>query len=127
MIRVRLVLVSAASAACMSSAMAQPAASPAQTIQVYSYGFAPKPIQLTAGRAVTLNFVNQSGSGHDFTSRELFAKSRIVAGAAPNGEIDLGPRQSRSVTLIPQLGVYEAHCSHFMHAPMGMRTRVVVR
>ena len=127
MIRVRVFIVSAASAACMSSAMAQPAASPVQTIQVYSYGYAPRPIELAAGRAVTLNFVNQSGSGHDFTSRALFAKSRIVAGAAPNGEIELGPRQSKSVTLIPQAGVYEAHCSHFMHAPMGMRTRIVVR
>ena len=121
------VCVSLASAACMSSATAQPAASPVQTIQLYSYGYAPRPIQLAAGRAVTLNFVNQSGSGHDFTARALFARSRILAGAAPNGEVEVAPRQSRSVTLIPQAGIYEAHCSHFMHGPMGMRTRIVVR
>lgn len=127
MIRLRIIALCAATAAGISSATAQPAAAPVQTIQVYSFGFAPRPIQLAAGRAVTLNFVNQSGSGHDFTARALFARSKIVAGTAPNGEIELGPHQSRSVTLIPQPGDYEAHCSHFMHAPMGMTTRVFVR
>jgi plastocyanin len=127
MIRLPVIALCAVSAASISSAGAQPVAAPVQTIQVYSFGFAPRPIQLAAGRPVTLNFVNQSGSGHDFTARALFARSQIVAGAAPNGEIDLRPHQSKSVTLIPQAGNYEAHCSHFMHAPMGMTTRVFVR
>ena len=127
MIRLRVIILCAATTAGLSSATAQPVAAPVQTIQVYSFGFAPRPIQLAAGRAVTLNFVNQSGSGHDFTARALFARSQILAGAAPSGEIELRPHQSTSVTLIPQPGDYEAHCSHFMHAPMGMTTRVLVR
>lgn len=127
MLRPRFILLSVATAGCVSSAAAQPAASPVQAIQVYSFGYAPQPIQLAAGRAVTLSFVNQSGSGHDFTAREFFAGARIISGAAPNGEVELKPRETKAVTLIPQAGTYQAHCSHFMHSTMGMHTQIVVR
>jgi len=56
-----------------------------------------------------------------------YAGARIVSGAAPNGEVELKPRETKTVTLIPQAGTYQAHCSHFMHATMGMHTQVVVR
>ena len=65
---------------------AQPAT---QVINVWSFGFAPRPIQLAAGRPVTLVFVNSSGSSHDFTAPAFFANSVISAGAAPAGEIEL--------------------------------------
>ena len=45
----------------------------AQTIQLASFSFAPKPIHLKAGKPVTLNFVNVSGSSHDFTAKQFFA------------------------------------------------------
>src|SRR5262245_45140461 len=78
-------------AAALSLALATPApAQPAaQTILVASFSFGPKPIHLAAGQPVTLNFVNRSGSSHDFTAKEFFASSRIIAGAAPGGEIEL--------------------------------------
>ena len=104
-------------------ANAQPAA---QTITVSSFSFAPRPIHLAAGRAVTLTFVNSSGSGHDFTAKPFFAASRITAGAAPGGEIELGGHQTKSITLIPARGTYTAHCSHFMHTQMGMTNEIVV-
>lgn len=103
---------------------AQPAAQ--QTVQVWSFGFAPHPIRLAAGRAVTLRFVNQSGSNHDFTAREFFANSRITAGAAPEGEIELKPNETKTVTLVPRAGTYKAHCSHFMHDVMGMTDQIIV-
>lgn len=118
-----------AALAALSALSAAPAAAqaPAQTIQVWSFGFAPKPIALAAGQPVTLTFVNRSGGGHDFTAPQFFAASQIIAGAAPEGEIELGPHQSKSITLIPRAGVYSAHCSHFLHAAMGMRDQIVVR
>src|ERR687890_795025 len=73
-----------------------------QTISMWSYDFLPKPIHLAAGRPVTLTFVNRSGNGHDFTAKAFFANARITAGAAPGGEIELGPHQTRSVTLVPR-------------------------
>lgn len=98
-----------------------------RTIQVWSYGFSPSQLRLSAGQAVTLTFVNQSGSDHDFVAKTFFGRSRITAGAAPEGEIDLPAHSSRSITLVPQVGTYKAHCSHFLHAQMGMTDEIVVQ
>ena len=111
--------------------LAAPAAGqrpPAQIlVQVWSFGFSPRPILLRAGQPVTLTFINGSGNGHDFTAREFFASSQILAGAAPDGEVELGGHQTRSITLVPRPGVYRAHCSHFLHAQMGMTDSIVVQ
>ena len=119
----RLAAGAALTLAAVSPAPAQPAA---QVIQVWSYGFAPHPLYLTAGQPVTLTFVNRSGSGHDFTAKGFFDHSRIVAGAAPDGEIELRPHETRTITLVPTAGVYQAHCSHFFHKQMGMSDTIVV-
>lgn len=96
------------------------------TIEVFSFGFAPHPIRLAAGRPVTLTFANQSGSGHDFTAPSFFQRARITAGAAPDGEIELKPHETRSITLVPSAGAYRAHCSHFLHKQMGMSDEIIV-
>ena len=127
MFRLRVILLSAITAMAVSSAAAQPTAAPVQTIQVFNFGYAPKPIQLAADRAVTLSFVNQANGGHDFTAREFFAAAKIVSGAAPNGEVELKGHETKTVTLVPRAGTYNAHCSHFMHSTMGMHTQIVVR
>ena len=119
----RLAAVAALSLTFGAAAAAPPASF---LVQVWSFGFAPHPIHLAAGKPVTLTFVNQSGSSHDFTSPRFFASSTFTAGAAPNGEIDLAPHTSRSVTLIPRAGVYHAHCSHFFHKQLGMSDDIVV-
>jgi plastocyanin len=118
-----------AAAAALPLIFTAPAAAQAasQTINVWSYGFAPKPIHLRAGQPVTLTFVNSSGSDHDFVARTFFGRSTITAGAAPEGEIDLPKHSTRSITLVPQVGTYKAHCSHFLHAPMGMTDEIVVQ
>jgi plastocyanin len=119
--------VAAAAALSLAFAVPLPAQQPAaQTVLVWSFGFSPAPIHLAAGQPVTLTFVNRSGSGHDFTAREFFAASNITSGAAANGEVELKPHETKSITLVPRAGTYNAHCSHFMHAPMGMRTTIVV-
>src|SRR3954451_17141024 len=80
------------------------ASTPGQTIMVWSFGFAPNPIRLAAGQPITLSFQNRSGSSHAVTAREFFASSRITAGAAPEGEIELKPHETKSITLIPRAG-----------------------
>ena len=92
-----------------------------------SYAYAPTPIQLMAGRMVTLTFANGSGKGHDFTARDFFASSRILTGSVPTGRINLRPGETRTITLIPRAGVYAVHCGHFLHKQMGMRSQIVVR
>jgi plastocyanin len=119
----RLAAIAAIPLAIPGAAIAQPAS---LVVQVWSFGFAPHPIHLAAGRPVTLTFVNRSGAGHDFTARTFFGTSTITRGAAPDGEIELGPHETRSITLVPRPGVYHAHCSHFFHKQMGMSDEIIV-
>ena len=126
MIGVRLLALVALSATSLTSVAAQSSTPAAVQIRVWSFGFAPSPIALKAGQPVTLQFVNQSGSSHDFSAHRFFETSKIVAGAAPEGEIELRGHETKTVTLIPRAGTYPAHCSHFMHAPLGMRDEIVV-
>lgn len=123
MLKFRLSAVAALSLVFAAPVAAQPVA---QTIQVYSFGFGPQPIRLAAGKPVTLTFVNQSGSSHDFTAKEFFAASKITSGSASEGEVELKPHETKTVTLIPRAGTYSAHCSHFLHATMGMHVQVIV-
>jgi plastocyanin len=118
-----------AAAAVLPLFLAAPAASqqPAQfVIQVWSYGFAPHPIHLAAGKPVTLTFVNRSGSGHDFTAPGFFQHAKITGGAMEGDEVELKPHETRSVTLVPARGTYQAHCSHFFHKQMGMSDEIIV-
>ena len=123
MILSRLAAAAALSLAFAGSAPAQPAG---QTILVWSFGFSPHPIHLAAGRPVTLTFVNRSGSSHNFVAPTFFAYSRVLHGDVMHGMVDLRGGDTRSVTLIPRAGVYKAHCSHFLHAAMGMTDQIVV-
>jgi len=117
-----------AAVAAASLAIAAPTKgqAPGQTIIVWSFGFFPHPIALAAGRPVTLTFQNRSGSSHDFTAKTFFATSRILRGDAADGEVELKPYETKSVTLIPQAGRYSAHCSHFFHKQLGMNDQIYV-
>ena len=112
----------------MSLMLAAPAAAqPAQVvIRVWSFGFAPNPIRLAAGRPVTMTFVNQSGSSHDFSAPGFFQHARITAGAAPEDEIELQGHETKRITLVPTRGTYQAHCSHFLHKQLGMSDAIIV-
>ena len=92
-----------------------------------NFSYSPQRIHLRAGQPVVLHLVNSASGGHDFTAKEFFASSRILAGSAPGGEIELGGGETRSITLVPAAGVYKAHCSHFLHATMGMTDQIIVR
>ena len=109
-----------------SAATAQPA-TPVQTVQLYSYGYIPDPIVLTAGKPVTLNFVNRAGKGHDFTAPRFFRSSKIIAGNVGKGEVELRAGQSASITLVPTAGRYKVHCGKPFHKVMGMRGDIIVR
>lgn len=117
-----------AAASALSLLFAAPAtAQPAQVvIQLWSFGFSPQPIRLAAGRPVTLTFVNRSGSSHDFTAPGFFQHATIVSGGVEGDEVELRPHESKSVTLVPARGAYQAHCSHFLHKQMGMSDAIIV-
>ena len=118
-------LLAAAALLAAGPAATQPAP-PAQTVTLYSYGYAPQVLHLAAGRPVTLQFVNRSGNGHDFTARQFFHSSRILAGRADGGEIELRGGQSASITLVPAAGRYPVHCGHTLHKMFGMSGTIIV-
>src|SRR5690349_8512178 len=122
----RLALAILLSVAAFAPTIAQPGGPAAQTIDVANFSFSPKPIHLAAGKPVTLTFANHSGGGHDFTAPEFFAASSISAGGAPGGKIQLEGHETKSITLIPRAGIYQAHCSHFLDASMGMTDEIIV-
>ena len=114
-------------AAILTLAVPASAQAPVQVIELSSFAYAPRTITLAAGKPVTLSFVNRSRDGHDFTAKNFFARSRIVSGSAPGGEIELKGGQSRSITLVPAAGRYPAHCGHFLHKQFGMTGTILVR
>jgi uncharacterized cupredoxin-like copper-binding protein len=120
-------LAAAAALSLIGSAAATQTATLVQTVQLYSYGYGPDPIVLSAGKPVTLNFVNQAGKGHDFTAPSFFSSSKIVAGNVSGGEIDLRAGQSASVTLVPSAGRYKVHCGKPFHKMLGMSGDIIVR
>src|SRR5688572_20877846 len=101
-------------------------AQPVQTVTLFNHGYAPQVLHLAAGRPVTLNFVNPSGKGHDFTARQFFRSARILSGRVTDGEIDLRGKQSAQVTLIPARGRYPVHCGYPFHKMLGMRGTIIV-
>ena len=97
-------------------------------IRLYSYGFVPTPLSLHAGVPVTLVFTNGAGKGHEFKAPGFFHAARIVSGqVSEDGAIELAPHQRISITLVPARGTYEAHCGHFMHTQMGMKSTIYVQ
>jgi plastocyanin len=117
-----------AAIAALSFAFSVPTAAetPGQVIAVWSFGFAPTPIRLAAGREVTLTFQNRSGSSHDFTAHGFFDHAKIISGDAREGEVELKPHETKTVTLVPGAGTFHAHCSHFMHEMLGMSAQIIV-
>ena len=112
-----------AAAAALSLVFSVPIAAspPGQTIAVWSFGFAPNPIRLSAGRPITLTFQNRSGSSHDFTAKQFFAYSRITAGGAPEGEIELKLPSERSFA-----EEYEVAYTTVRHAMAVLRERGII-
>ena len=110
-----------------AAASPSPQAAAVVPVQLYSFGYAPNPIVLRAGVPVTLVFTNRAGIGHEFKAVEFFRSSKILSGNASEGEIDLRPGQSASVTLVPASGAYHVHCGHFFHSQLGMTSTIYVR
>lgn len=121
-------LAASTAALALSLLVGAPAAAqaPQVVVQIWSFGFAPNPIHLASGKAVMLTFINRSGSSHDFKAPGFFQHSEIVAGAPNRDEVELGPHETRTITLVPHAGTYHAHCSHFLHEQMGMSDQIIV-
>lgn len=99
-------------------------------IKLFNYRFMPDTLTLRQGQAYRLHLVN-AGGDHSFSAPEFFAAAQIApedAGAIAKGEVELADGETRDIRVIPQrAGAYDFRCTHFLHAPMGMRGRITVQ
>lgn len=119
------ILITAALALLPSMAVSKPPRASA-TIILESHRYTPAPIYLAGGVPTRLIFVNRAGKMHDFTAREFFRTSRILAGRVDRGEVSVPPGRTAVVDLVPTRGTYKVHCSEFGHRLLGMSTMVIV-
>jgi len=120
-----------AAAAMAAPAVAQPGWEQATPVEVVlsNFAFTPAELKLTAGQPYRLHLVNRGSAGHSFSAPAFFAASHLDpedAAALRQGRVELRGGETRDIRLIPALGAYPVQCSHFMHAAMGMKGRIVV-
>ena len=107
-----------------SSASTAPVPPPVVPITLEGYYGMPRTIRLTAGRPVTLEFVNRSWNRHNFAARSFFSSSQILGGNVHKGNITLEPHEVERVSLIPARGDYRTFC--VLHRHLGMQGKIVV-
>jgi uncharacterized cupredoxin-like copper-binding protein len=98
-------------------------------VKLSSYKFTPSTVRLKAGRAYALELVNEASKHHTFAAPEFFAAAKVAPGDAAKiaeGEVELDPRQSVTIHLIPSAGQYKLACTMFGHALLGMKGTINV-
>jgi plastocyanin len=113
----------------MGGAMAQ-TATPV-TITLTDYAFTPGTLELKAGSAYQLHFVNSGSKDHNFSAPEFFAAAQIAPddqAKAAKGLVGLGAGQTVDITVTPgSAGTFAVECTHFMHKMMGMHGNIIVQ
>lgn len=98
-------------------------------VRLTSFAFAPRTIQLPAGRPVRLRLVNTSGTTHDFSARDFFARSRVQSAdraRIASGTIVVPAHSSTEVMVVPSAGSYRLKCGRSLHKMLGMAGTIVV-
>jgi plastocyanin len=118
-------------AAVSGAAWAQPGQPTVITVQLSEYKFAPMEIDLDHGQSYVLRVVNTGGKAHDLSAKAFFQSVSVAPASASevqNGEVELAMGESADVAFTAGApGTYEMHCTHPLHAMLGMKGRIVVR
>lgn len=99
-------------------------------VTLSSFEFMPATIQMSRGQPYLLHLSNHSNGGHNFSAPEFFANAMFREGDEPNdkGAFELAGGEVRDIYIVPRsAGRFDLVCSHFMHAPFGMKGEIVVR
>ena len=101
------------------------------TITLTDYAFTPGTLELKAGSAYQLHFVNSGSKDHNFSAPEFFAAAQIAPddqAKAAKGQVGLGAGQTVDITVTPgSAGTFAVECTHFMHKMMGMHGNIIVQ
>ena len=113
----------------MSGAVAE-TATPV-TITLTDYAFAPGTLDLKAGTAYQLHFVNSGSKDHNFSAPEFFAAVQVAPddqAKIAKGIVELANGKTVDITVTPgSAGTFAVECTHFMHKMMGMHGNIVVQ
>lgn len=99
-------------------------------ISLSDYAFAPAALNLKAGTAYHLHFINAGSKDHDFTAREFFAASQVAPedqAKIKRGTVEIEKGKEVDLTVTPGAGNYKVTCTHFMHSSMGMHGTITVQ
>lgn len=125
--------------ACATTHSVDPTIAPAATdfanaqrveVRLDNFRFEPKTISLAAGKPVVLVLNNTSDGGHNFSAPYFFDAVQIAqsdAAVIADGFVEVGPKQSVELRLIPSAGGYDVDCTHLGHSVLGMSGSIVVR
>ena len=101
------------------------------TVTLTDYAFTPGTLDLKAGTAYQLHFVNSGSKDHNFSAPEFFTAAQIAPddqAKVTKGQVGLGAGQTLDITVTPGgAGTFAAECTHFMHKMMGMHGNIVVQ
>jgi uncharacterized cupredoxin-like copper-binding protein len=114
-----------------SAASAQPAPSPTViAVQLSEFSFSPTTIELTHGQTYVLRLTNSGKHGHDLKAKAFFEAVSLAPDSAAkvkDGAVEVAPGETADVALTPTAaGSYEMHCTHPLHATMGMKGQITV-
>jgi uncharacterized cupredoxin-like copper-binding protein len=104
------------------------AESEAIAITLDNFSFAPKDLELEAGKSYAFEFTNV-GYPHDFTAAEFFAAAEVApedADKIVDGMVDVPSGTTVTIHLVPAAGSYEATCGRPGHADLGMTGSITV-
>jgi len=108
--------------------------SKAETVNIglSNYAFTPSTLTLHANTPYKLVFASTVTKDHDFTAPELFASGIVAADdkskISSDGSVEVDDGGTVEVRFMPEKpGIYEFHCSHFMHETFGMKGQAVVQ
>ena len=117
--------------AASGAARAQPAAPTVITVQLSEYKFAPMEVDLDHGQSYVLRVVNTGGKAHNLSAKGFFQSVTLAPASASevrDGAVELAMGESADVAFTAGApGTYEMHCTHPLHAMLGMKGKIVVR
>lgn len=99
-------------------------------VQLDSFSFTPRDVELPADTPIVLVLHNVSNGGHNFSAPEFFAAAQVQRGDASliaPGAVEVPGGGTVEIHLVPVAGTYDLDCTHLGHKAFGMTGSIIVQ